>query len=382
MTKNNFGSVRRKNSGSFQARYRDQAGRDHYKTFPTSAEAHAYLATVKADMVRGSWISPTLGKVTVDEWAETFMGSKRDIRPRTAELYRSIIRNHIVPGIGDYQLAQVTPDVVDVWLGELAKKQGFSSSSANRAFRLASQIFKHAVRYGRIPANPFAVVPAPKGQVYEALFISTAQVADLAVEIGREYPQFKTLVTVAAFTGMRWGELAGLPVRHVDPLRGTIRVSQQLHCDGRIDAPKSAHGTRTVRMPRWLGDQLAATIAERAPATELSEAHQDLVFLSPDGQSMTSASNFNRRHWRPAVRTSLPAELHRLRFHDLRHSSVPIAIEAAAKAGEPLNAKTLQARLGHGSITLTLDRYGHLLDGHDDALIAGMSNPFELRAVN
>lgn len=376
-----FGSVRKKRSGRYQARYRDNRGRDHYRTFNTSAEAHRFLSMVRTDLARGEWLDPNLGRITVAEWAELFMASKRDIRPGTRELYCYLLRCHILPTLGPCPLVSVTPEDVDEWLNTLRANPLLSSTTENRAFRLLAQMFKQAVRYRRIPASPCEHVAAPKDATREMLFLGPPQVAALAAELGRAHLPYRTLVLLAAYGGLRWGECAGLAVRHVDPVRCTVRVERQLHRDGRIDAPKSAAGTRTVKLPRWLAEEVAGTIAARQPAADLCEAHTDLVLLTPEGQSLRHSSNFHGRFWRPAVTGSLPPELHKLRFHDLRHTAVAIAIDAAAKAGEPLNAKALQERMGHSTIRLTLDRYGHLLEGHDDAMIEGMVNPFEQSAV-
>lgn len=133
-----------------------------------------------------------------------------------------------------------------------------------------------------------------------------------------------------------------------------------------------------MKVPRWLADLLAETIAARQPHPDLPEHQRDLVFLNGDGKPLMG-SNFNRREWRPGVLDALPPDLAVFRFHDLRHTAVAIAIDSARRIGEPLNAKTLQERMGHSSIVMTLDRYGHLLDGHDDAMVEGMENPYASR---
>lgn len=211
------------------------------------------------------------------------------------------------------------------------------------------------------------------------LFLSPAQVADLAEAIGTDHRQYRTLVLVAAYGGLRLGECVGLAVSDVDPLRGTVKVARQLHRDGRMDEPKSKAGRRTVKVPRWLAEELAYTVAARRPAPDLAPQYADLVFLSPAGRPLAHHSNFGRRTWRPAVREALPPHLDGLRFHDLRHTAVAIAIESARLAGQPLNAKALQERMGHSTVRLTLDRYGHLLEGHDDAMVEGMADPFAAR---
>ena len=95
-----FGSVRRLPSGRFQARYRDETGTEYTapETFPTKTAAARWLATVETDMMRGHWIEPRSGQVTLQSYAEEWLVSRPNLRPRTRELYASLLRLHILPG--------------------------------------------------------------------------------------------------------------------------------------------------------------------------------------------------------------------------------------------------------------------------------------------
>lgn len=192
-------------------------------------------------------------------------------------------------------------------------------------------------------------------------FLTAAEVAELAAAVG---PAWETLVYTAAYTGLRWGELAGLRPGRVDVGRRTITVVEQLNeLSGRLEwgPPKTAAGRRAVSIPSTLADLLAEQLA--TPMVVRS----GLVFPTPLGEPMRR-SNFARRVWAPAT---MALELDGLRFHDLRHTAVALAISQGA------HPKALQGRMGHSSVTVTLDRYGHLyegLDGHiadslDDVLL-------------
>ena len=128
--------------------------------------------------------------------------------------------------------------------------------------------------------------------------------------------------------------------------------------------------------PKWLSDELTMACALRSPAAALPAEHADLIFHTHDGTPLVNGSTFNRRWWRKAVVQALPQHLHGLRFHDLRHTAVAIALHSASKSGHPLNPKQLQERMGHSTIRMTLDRYGHLFEGHDDKMVEAMANPF------
>lgn len=371
-----FGSVRKKTSGKWEARFRDRRGQVHYRYFTTKKEAQAHLSATEADILRGDWLNPRLGSITFDEWAERFMTSKRNIRPTTESLYRYMIRLHISPTFGSWQLVHITPDAVEDWMTELRNNPRLSPSSEVKALRLMRQMMSKAQKERRILHNPCDHVETPRHRAEEMMFLSERQVGDLATAIGERFQPWRAMVALASYGGLRWGECAGLPISNVHPLHSRLRVTQQLHRDGRIDEPKSRKSVRDVTLPRWLSDELAAAIALRTPSDELPEQHSDLVFLTRTGMSLAHAPSWRRNIWKPSVHEALPEELHGLRFHDLWHTAVAIAIDSARRAGEPLNPKALQDRMGHSTITMTFDRYGHLMDGHDDRMVEAMGNPF------
>jgi integrase len=144
----------------------------------------------------------------------------------------------------------------------------------------------------------------------------------------------------------------------VDLLRRQVAVVQQLtEVNGAlsIGPPKTAAGRRTVSVPSFLVDLLAEQLGERAEPG-------GLVFPAPAGGPMRR-SNFRRRSWASATRA---AGLEGLRFHDLRHTAVALAIAEGA------HPKSIQSRIGHSSIVTTLDRYGHLFPALDEQIAEGI----------
>jgi integrase len=138
-----------------------------------------------------------------------------------------------------------------------------------------------------------------------------------------------------------------LRVKRLDLLRGTIRVVEAAsEVGGRLTTgPTKTHAERTVRLPRFLRDELAAYLASRR------RDHDAFVFTSPMGRPLRH-HNFYQRLFRPALaRAGLPE---RVRFHDLRHTCASLLIAQGA------HPKAIQVHLGHSSIQVTMDRYGHL----------------------
>jgi integrase len=127
--------------------------------------------------------------------------------------------------------------------------------------------------------------------------------------------------------------------------------------DGRLEfGPTKTHTQRTVSLPKFLREMLAAHMA-----TLPSGLPDALVFPSRTGKPLRH-NLFYRRHFKPAVRAALPADKHGLRFHDLRHTCAALSVAAGA------HVKLISARLGHSSVQITLDRYAHLFPSVEEAL--------------
>jgi integrase len=167
-------------------------------------------------------------------------------------------------------------------------------------------------------------------------FLTADELERLAASIDARY---RSLVLVAGWGGLRWGELAGLRLGDVDRDAGRVNVTGQLSTDGRTWRPETkTAGRRSVDLP---GSVMA----------ELPDSGDGFVWTHPAGGPLNH-SNFRRRYWLPAVDK---AGLVPLRIHDLRHTAVALAVAAGAHPAE------IQAQLGHTSIKTTLDEYGHIL---------------------
>jgi integrase len=175
-------------------------------------------------------------------------------------------------------------------------------------------------------------------------FLSAAEVERLAEAI---VPPYGVLVRFAAYTGLRAGEIAALRVKRLDLLRGTVRVVEAAsEVSGRlITGPTKTHAERTVLLPRFLRDELAAYLASRPRDRDA------FVFTAPKGGPLRHHNFYNRQFCPALVRAGLPEQI---RFHDLRHTCASLLIAQGA------HPKAIQVHLGHSSIQVTMDRYGHL----------------------
>jgi integrase len=172
-------------------------------------------------------------------------------------------------------------------------------------------------------------------------------------------PRYRALVLVAAYGGLRWGELVGLRIKRVDLLHGRVTVAEQVaEVNGRLlpGPPKTEAGRRTVTLPALAAVALAEHLAQFA-----EPGPDGLVFPAPEGGYL-GRSNFRRRCWLPATTA---AGVEGLRFHDLRHSAATLALAAGA------NTRELMERMGHTSPAVAL-RYQHVMAGRDQAIAAAL----------
>ena len=175
-----------------------------------------------------------------------------------------------------------------------------------------------------------------------------AQIAALVEAVGARY---RALVLVAAYGGLRWGELVGLKVKRVELLHGRVTVAE---VNGQLipGLPGTAAGRRTITLPA------VAAVALAEHLTEFAEpGPEGRVFPAPKGGYLRR-SNFRRRWWVRAIRA---AGVEGLRFHDLRHSAATLALAAGA------NTRELMERMGHTLPTVAL-RYQHVMAGRDQAI--------------
>jgi integrase len=352
-----FGSVRRLSSGRWQVRYRDLTGAMHTgpHTFASKADAARYLAMVEADLHRGTWADPKLGRITLAEWSNGWQATTTNLRPTTRDLYAYLLRRFLLPTFGKAALSSIDVLAVRSWLASL-QDQGVSASTRAKAYRLLSRILGAAVEAGYVVRNPCAVKGAGQERAPEMRFATVAQVAALADAIG---PRYRALVLVAAYGGLRWGELVGLRVKRVDLLHGRVTVAEQVaEVNGRLipGPPKTEAGRRTVTLPALAAVALAEHLAEFA-----EPGPDGLVFPAPEGGYLRR-SNFRRRWWLAATEA---AGLEGLRFHDLRHSAATLALAAGA------NTRELMERMGHTSPAVAL-RYQHVMAGRDQAIAAAL----------
>lgn len=347
--------VRKHRSGNWQVRYRDPLGRERARNFERKTDANLFAATVEADMARGDWLDPSLGRVTFGEWAEDWLAQLTHLKPKTVLDYRSTLHKHVLPHLGRARIAELDRVALRRWVAELTKA-GAGPSTTRVAAHVARSVLELAVDGGALKANPASGLKTPRSVQTDKHFLTPDSVELLAATILQPSGQ---LIRFAAYTGLRAGEIGALRLGRLDLGRGVVEVAESLSdvAGHLVFGPPKTYARRHVPLPDFLVEEMARFVHGRDadPA--------DLVFHAPHG-GVLRHGNFYRQRFKPAVRRAgLPDDL---RFHDLRHTYAAFCIASTA------DPYAVMKRMGHSTITVTYDTYGHLFPARDAEITSAL----------
>jgi integrase len=361
-----FGHVRRLPSGRWQASYLNPATatRVHaLSTFERKADAGLWLASIEADLARGEHVGFELAQRGFSEWAQDWV-SGLQVKPKTLAGYTSCLRNHVLPNFGHLAVANITYRDCKRFVDEMLAA-GHAPGTVGEARKVLRLVLREALRSDAIRRNPADGVRVARGRRQEMVFLSAEEVLRLADEIAhpprpawdraKAWPAYGLLVRVTAWTGLRAGEVGALRVGRVHLMDPTIEVSESVAeiAGELVYGPPKTYARRRIPLPT----DLAAELAEQCAARPQDPTA--FVFSAPGGGPLRHGNFFNR-FFKPAVaRSDLDP---RTRFHDLRHTA------AALMIAEGAHLLAVKQRLGHSTIQVTADLYGHLFPSLEAAL--------------
>jgi integrase len=367
-------AVRKYGSKKWQARWRDETGRQRAKVFDKKSDAEAFLKAASAP----SWIdalAPNAGTITVAEVGAEFLASCIHLSPGTIEGYTRDLTRYAYPAFGDVPISKLTSAQIQSWLAEQLTRLAPSTVRAN--YRSLRVMVAWAIRVRYLANNPFFGVNAPRVPFVEKEYLTVEQVEAIADSIGDRYRAF---VLVAAYSGARLAELTGLRRAWVNGNTITINEQLKMRATGwSREATKTSGSRRTITLPASIAEELREHMDKfTGPGVD------DLVFINQHGNPI--GASFRGNVWAPACYKAGLAHLVKNpgkatsftgypKFHSLRHTSVAICIAAGVAP------KVIQQRLGHSSIVLTMNTYGHLMPGLDDAAAAAMDDLRPLAVV-
>jgi len=356
MRRRQFGSVERLPSGRYRARW--FSGDVVIKaptTFRTKSAASAWLAREQVRSEAEASGSPRAVTrrhgPTVREYTERWLSS-RPLRPSTAHTYRSYVRNHVLPSLGDKRLEDLSVDVIEQWHRALAPD---SPTVRARSYAFLKTVLGTAVEEGLLSANPCRIRGASSARVVtDPTILSAEQVSDLASAMS---PSLSLAVLLGAWGQLRVGEALALRRKDLDLSRGLVRVRRAVTWQGRrhtIGPPKTSAGVRDVHLP----PALLPAVREHLSA-HVGPGPEALLFPGePHGVVPVRLDTFTQKFKSAVRRSDLPSTM---RFHHLRHTGLTLLAEAGASVAE------LQSRAGHSTPGIAL-RYQHARAERDRAL--------------
>ncbi|WP_440902525.1 tyrosine-type recombinase/integrase [Actinosynnema sp.] len=339
-------SIKQRPDGVWRARYRDDAGKEHARHFPTKREGQRWIDEQTAALVTGMHTEPSRARITLGEWADTWLQGYERNRASTVRQAKVHLRV-IVADLGHRPLKAVRPSEVNTWIASLTAR-GYAASTTYALHRRLSQLFTDAVHDGLIPRSPCSrrtSPPAPKQRPYVA---TTEQVWALHDALPAH---FRPVVLLGAFVGLRVAEIAALRVGDVDFMRGIVTPAIQYPAE----ELKTEASKNPIPIPTELAVMLNANPVQWGSDTIVVGAFGRPVSPYTIEQAFAAA--------RETV-DGLPAGF---RIHDLRHYFASLLIAAG------LDIKTVQARLRHASAKTTLDTYGHMWPDRDESSRAAVS---------
>jgi integrase len=358
--------------------YVDQQGKRHIETYALKKEADEREATIKVDMRKGVHTAPNQS-ITVEQAARNWLTTvELEGRERsTIAQYRQHINRHILPRIGREKLAKLTTPRVNDFRDDLLKH--LSRPLARKVLTSLKSLLWDAQRRGNVAQN-----------VAESVSIGAGNREKRKLEVGVDIPtmdevkrildaaqgRWRPLLVTLVFTGLRASELRGLRWRDIDLKRGELHVRQRADRYNAIGRPKSRSGERTIP----LGSRLVNTLREWKLVCPKGEG--DLVFPTSTGaiehhanllrgvESVMLAAGVaipKRKDGKPVKNEEgAPVMEGKYGLHAFRHFFASRCINRKEDGGLGLPAKVVQERLGHASIIMTMDVYGHLFPRGDD----------------
>ena len=304
--------------------------------------------------------SRTDNAVLVRDWLLQWVDGKvrRANKLATQERYQNIIELKIIPALGSVPLTELRPRQVDAMLGGLLDS-GLAPATVRAIHTVLSAACKEAVKLEMIDHNPVAAVsPPPKRRT--PVVLPEARVVGALLRLAQEEgdPLFPFL-HLLTYTGMRRGEALALRWGNVNLAQGFLSVVEsavKTRTQGLVlEKPKSANGTRIIDLDRLTIELLAEHLETqiRAGLFDGDEPPPDaLVFRARDG-GLLKVTNIQRGLKRLGQRVGWSG----ITFHSLRHFHATLALQ------QRQNPVVVSRRLGHASVTTTLDTYGHSMPG-------------------
>ena len=323
------------------------------KTFPTLAAAKAWRQESQVAVRRGILGAPS--PITLDEAAAEWLAaadagfirtrSGDAYKPAAVRAYRQALRHRVLPRLGSKRLTAISRTMLQDLADELLTK-GLSASSIRNTILPLRAIYRRALNRGDLANNPTLklILPAVRGTRERV-----AAPAEATTLLDTLPLSDRAIWATALYAGLRLGELQALDWNHIDLTQNLLHVERSWDRTAGFIQPKSRAGRR--RVPITLTHR-AHLLSHRL---QQGTGGEGLVFPNSRGDRPFNPSTINQRAKTAWTTTGLTP----ITLHECRHSYAAYMIAAG------INSKALSTYMGHSSITITIDRYGHLLPGNE-----------------
>ncbi len=370
------------------ADYFDQDGNRHLKTFATKKAADAFLVGAQHEVQEGTHTAASTS-ITVSEAAELWLkaAERNKLERSTIRQYQNHVTHHIKPLLGRTKLSNLSTPACQKFADDLLDRpyaddpnQKLSRAMAKKVLASLKGLIKEAQRKGKIAKNPA-----------EPVTIKLPKRGTRKIRAGRDFPtkeevntllrkvsgRWRPFIITAVFTGMRASELRGLRWDDIDFDANAVHVRQRADAWNAMGAPKSEAGERTIAMTPMVVNalkewKLQCPRKDRGKKGEGDPGALDLVFPNGEGKPESHANIANRGFYPLLVECGMVCEtgekdksgnpIVRAKYglHTLRHFFASWLIE------QGFSPKKVQGMLGHSSMQMTYDVYGHLFPSLED----------------
>ena len=337
--------------------------RDWHSGFRTKREAEDARIDLLSRKQRGTYVAPS-GETLKEFLAEWLPAKTPTIRSSTRDSYERIIDGYINPQIGEVRLREIKPQRLNKLYGDLLAAGGkrgksLSPKTVRNVHVILRKAFSDAIRWGRLAINPADNADPPKLRDHGRREMKTWAAGELGSflkTLDADQHPLHALYLVAATTGMRRGEVLGLRWKDLDLEARTVAINQtviSIAYEVQFSTPKTKSGHRAISLDsttvRALRQQRKRQAATRLAVGSAWVSH-DLVFTRHDGEPLHP--DFVSQSFERLVKSmGLP----RIRLHDLRHTHASLALAAG------IHPKVVSERLGHSTVSITLDTYSHVI---------------------
>jgi integrase len=294
--------------------------------------------------------------MTVAQWLDLWLRAL-EISPKAQERYGEIVRTYLIPALGAVQITKLTPVQIQDAYANLRRKDGMPLAPSTRRYIqvILKSALGRAVEQQLLARNPADAQRAPRLERKEISTLSVEQSLQLLKALRHLHVYWPVLLALT--TGMRRGEILALRWRNVDLDRGTLRVVQSLEQTKdaiRFKDCKTGRN-RAITLPAFVVEELRRLKAEQAEtllSLGVRQSGDTLVCCRQDGEPKQPRSLTHEFE----VVIGRIRDVPKVRFHDLRHS------HATQLLADGVHPKIAQERLGHSTITTTMDLYSHVTE--------------------